>query len=1088
MALVSQFIDVVLDRGLDERTDDRVSQGFSRLLNAQWFEEGAVGKRNGYRIIGTSSLGAPGSGSIATLSKEDLRDPITGFGVRNDRDVEELVAFGSSSIWSYDNAIGAFVNKGARRRASVRGINHPASTESRIAASSAIIGDIRVTAWAGVTTQTGSSDYRQAFSVMDHRTNHIIIADENLSPITRSFGSQPRVVAIDGGGLGKRFHVLFVSATQGGGAGGSSTLSLYDRMIDVNTPWSSSVARVGNVLGSLSSSILTRGAIDNTFDAVFWNSERFGPCVLTAHTSGTSIWLNGTSVTGSHLFHSGTSIIDSDDILGLACSNQFAQLVSIEQTPERDIYAHVLDASAMETDVQQLKSHWMDPTVFFQARHAVGRAVTGSNTFEWFITFQGALSGSATTHMDDEDVAFKNRTFSWVNKHPVVAGVAGTGSLPIFHVEAQGYPFTASIRDHTGELRTQDFIHVGHFADVQSLGMVMDLSGTVWGVYDRDLAYPIGQGVRPRVASPVSGVFDLPVIKRGRGIVSGALIRSDFDFVRFDLDPDEPGQTQIGDLLVHGGGQVRVYDGVQDVELGFNTFPLLPSSQSIVRESDGVDDEIDPFTFLAGTTRSAGTYRYFVTYHWWDATGREHRSNPGPGATLVRTANEGAFGSVTVRIPRLTATDKSNVVTRLWRTEVNAQVPYLVSSDAVPNQSSTTRYLIITDDVTDAALISHEVLYTLGELPNDPPPQSTVMATWDNRLWLLDDTDGLTLWFSKAFTAELAPEMSVYQTIAIDPAGGRVTALMPMDDKLVVFKADRILIVHGSGPDTFGLNGSYAVQLVTADTGCVEPRSVGTISQGLVFKGKRGIYLLDRGLNPAFIGAAVDDDVTNRRIVSTTVDPSQHLVRFSCADGTQLAFDTALSRWTTHAFTGSLMNSSSLELAAASIWDGRHVVSIRGVSGSTPTGPSKVMVTTSGSWVDATGSLGTGSAFPLSIGTPWFHLAGIDGFQRIRGVTFTGDFKSDHRVRLGVFYDYGNLSGTTDYEVTGTVSDFVNGASGSVYEFEHRLHHQKCEAVRFVLTDEVPSGSRESFRLGSLRLEVRVKPNASHIPPGRRLA
>ena len=326
-------IDILLANGLDERTDEKVSQGFSKLENAQWVDEGSISKRWGYSNVSTSSLGNHYSSSITTLSPFDIKDAFTGLAIRNSGDTEELIAFGSSSIWSYDSTSNNWINKGDRRRCSVKSFDHPGSTDSRISASTAKIGNIQVTAWASTTQNTGSADFYQQFSVIDTNTGHVLLANQPLRGPSRTFTGIPKVIPITNAGT-SYFHILYIDRPN------ATSLGLYDLIMGLENPWQPfAPVRIGETGAVSGSRVMSAGAAANSFDAMYWESNRFGNCVLSAHISGTSIWVCATDLVGQPVFNGQLNITGSgfSDIMGLQATPDAIQIMALGDSALRPI-------------------------------------------------------------------------------------------------------------------------------------------------------------------------------------------------------------------------------------------------------------------------------------------------------------------------------------------------------------------------------------------------------------------------------------------------------------------------------------------------------------------------------------------------------------------------------------------------------------------------------------------------------------------------------------------------------------------------------------------------------------------------------
>lgn len=1092
MALQFQNIEFFMDKGLDEKSDDKIA-GFSQLDNIIWNDQGSASKRYGYLALSTGSLTLISGTSVPPVNdpwafagtqhvSSTFNDHVVSLATRQSLGVdEELIAVGSGSIWSWSPVLNRFIERGASRRSSVVSLEHMDDGGKPYGITSAIIGNIRVTTWGSSYDDppTGATIVGSMVSIEDVATGRTIIPRMSLT--RNATVCVPKVVASQ-----NVFFILYADLI-------GATASLRCRIINPATPWS-----LGAEQTIATSTDFSVGSIGRGFEAMPYSTAGDGDVVLVAHmASGGDLqvrYLINTAGVVSSLENNNIGVSVINDVIGLTTAldgKPHVVVLFTDPAVSVGVEGVVFNADLTFSGSRLMETEWMDVSgnIVFDA---VGRPVPTSNSVsgstEWWLTFQGKLSGSNSTLSSDAEDARFNRFFSYVKKYVIRPWRSGDGSgtgpvienngVAFRHVETNGYPFTGSILNpSTGAPTRLDLIPLIGFSNQQSVGMLCDLSGNIFSVHDRDLIVP-GVLNKPRpVVVKDDKTWDIPVITKGAIITAGdqSNYRTLSSFARFNLDPGYQGSTRAGDIIIRAGGMPRIYDGAQEVELGFHQFPQLHDYPT----SSVHADRWATFTTGSGNNLTAGSYLYYGTWHWFDAQGREHRSNPGPGATVVVTAS---CGMTNINFPTLQWTQKDRVLAKLWRTLVNTNDARLVLTSSAgstfePLNVTTASYITMTDTLTDAALQNNEPLYTAGQLPNDPPPNSSLVTTWDNRVWLVDDTNSLDVWFSQKLVDALAPEFSTLLRVSIDPLGGRITGVAPIDDKLVVFKEHHIFVVAGSpGPDPFGQNGAYGVTLIQSDVGCIEPRSIIASSTGVSFMSKRGIYQLDRGLSLSYIGAPIEDDALAREIVGATNDSIKHMTRFSCRDGTTLVHDTLFDLWSRHTFSGSIGRG----IDASTTWNNVHVCAGRLTGSGIHTGSSVVMVVNSGSFSDIS------SSFPMTITTPWWHLAGIEGFQRVQSVTFTGDFKSDHVIRVDAQYDYNDRPDTMNSSSIAQVSSWVNASSGSVNRFTVPLRQQLCNSIRFIIQDSAQSGSYESFRLQGVTLRVGVVNGDARLGPGRR--
>lgn len=474
-----------------------------------------------------------------------------------------------------------------------------------------------------------------------------------------------------------------------------------------------------------------------------------------------------------------------------------------------------------------------------------------------------------------------------------------------------------------------------------------------------------------------------------------------------------------------------------------------------------------------------GTYGYGVIYQWQDSKNQVHRSFPYLFNVTVSGASANARIGLVVSTLRLT--EKSNVIIHIFRTKANQSTYFRLTSATAPLfNDKTVDALAYTDGATDASLLSNEILYTnSGEIGNDAPPSSSFIHNHQNRLWLKSDQRNL-LFYSKQYITGRGVEFSQQFSFQIDTPGGDVTGLASVDDKLIVFKRSTIRGIIGEGPNALGQQNDFSQDvLVSTDTGCTEPASIvqfsgsdyqGQAVGGVMFKGDKGIYLLDRSLTLSYIGAPVEA-FNSLTITSAVLMEGTNQIRFTTSAGVALVYDYYFGQWSTftnyQAVTALFQNNSQ---AAAAYYLLRS--------------DGTVQKETSGVFDD------DGNSIKLLLQTAWIKLAGIQGFQRVRRASLLGAFKSSHQFQMDLAYDYNPVVRNTLYwnpasaintstwgsDATWGSGAFWGGSQDNVYQFRAHLPRQKVEAISFTISDVINTTYGESFNISDLSLEVGVLP------------
>jgi len=473
-----------------------------------------------------------------------------------------------------------------------------------------------------------------------------------------------------------------------------------------------------------------------------------------------------------------------------------------------------------------------------------------------------------------------------------------------------------------------------------------------------------------------------------------------------------------------------------------------------------------------------------VVYEWTDSRNQIHRSAP----SLIYSITTAANKSFNITVPYLYVTDRkgdrTNVVIAVYRTEKNGTVFYKSSSISAPTYNNTTAVgftVTINDDLSDATLITRELLYTTGGvLENIAPPACKIIARFKNRLFLAGLEQKNVLWYSKEHVEGEAVNFSDVLKIKVDDTGGNITALGELDDKLIIFKASTVFALIGDGPLPTGAQNTFSVpQLIASDVGCIDPYSVVRTRLGLMFKSKKGIYLLDRGLQIQYIGAEVEEwnDLT---ITSASVVDEQNQVRFTTSSGRCLVYDLYFQQWYT--FT-------NIDAIDSAVWQGKYLF-LKSTA--------EIWRETKGQYLDV--DVPIISTYVLAL----LQFGQVQGFQRIFKINLLGENRGTHGLKIEVGYDYRDFyeerfivypdtvlfdSTWGDDTVWGEAGTLWGGNYDGVYQFQIRPRQQRCQALRLKVQDFFGSGSGTAgFAFSNVTAEVGIEPNVARIAKSKIIA
>jgi hypothetical protein len=545
-----------------------------------------------------------------------------------------------------------------------------------------------------------------------------------------------------------------------------------------------------------------------------------------------------------------------------------------------------------------------------------------------------------------------------------------------------------------------------------------------------------------------------------------------------ELPSDYWRSVTVGQETYIAAGQFAAYDGQHVFDYGFERAPWVSATS----------------TSGAAGSVAAGDYLYAFHGEFRSAAGVRHRSAVGYSA-VVTAAGAGSTNTIKVGGCNLGLKQGQGMADAapLWtmleahRTVVGGSVYYRLSADPYANIMLLT-VLNDTQDLVDTRadsdmdgsgtdLNTRPLLYTTGGILDDEqPPALTTVLLHKSRLWGIA-SDRRTIWYSKSFQDDLgtAPGFSTSFRIGFDE---ELTALASMDEKLIVFGEQSIWYILGEGPAPDGSNSDLtSANGIQTDVGCIDPRSIVSTPDGIMFQSARGLYLLTRGLELVWIGRAVKDQlISYPNVTSAVLVPNKNQVRFSCNNdaGTAhvvLVFDYVEKQWTTFRYLG-----GTVAIADACVWEGQYTFA---------TTARAIYQESAATYLDA------GSWVTLTLETAWLSAAGPLAFQSVRRFALHGESHTNHDLSVWVGFD-----GAASY-AQGPATFLAGSVVTSVGDLEacevHIGNRRKCSSVRFKIQDATPTtpgtypvttGRGPSF--GTMGIEVGIKRGFEKKPAAKR--
>jgi hypothetical protein len=438
--------------------------------------------------------------------------------------------------------------------------------------------------------------------------------------------------------------------------------------------------------------------------------------------------------------------------------------------------------------------------------------------------------------------------------------------------------------------------------------------------------------------------------------------------------------------------------------------------------------------------------------------------------------------SVTLNIPTLRLTYKiaNPVKIEIFRWSTAQEEFYQVTSIEQPLiNDPTVDFVTYTDTQADNQILGNSLIYTTGDvIENIGPPSFNALTLFDDRLWGIDAEDPNLLWYSKQVIEATPVEMSDLLTFYVAPtlgsqgSTGTLKCIAPMDDKLIMFKANALYYINGTGPDNTGANSQYSEPFfITSVVGCSNQQSIVFMPNGLMFQSDKGIWLLGRGMDVSYIGAPVEAYTKTGVVQSAIAIPGTTQVRFTLNTGITLMYDYFYEQWAIFAGVNAISSTLYQDLHTFINANG-------GVYQETP-----------GVYLDGSNPV------TMSFTTSWINLAGLQGYQRAYFFYLLGQYVSPHYLQVGIAYNYNpaivqsvtitpsNYSvpyggfGNDEASPYGQETPYGGGGSvGDIEQWRVFLANQRSQAIQLTIQEiydaslNVPAG--EGLRISGLNFLI----------------
>ena len=537
-------------------------------------------------------------------------------------------------------------------------------------------------------------------------------------------------------------------------------------------------------------------------------------------------------------------------------------------------------------------------------------------------------------------------------------------------------------------------------------------------------------------------------------------------------------KTLIYDVFQQDTNKLIAYDRGNTGYFGISNMFML--TQDKAEYAQFLEYPTCVLEFTPGSDLSPSFWAYAITFEYVNPNGDLFRSAPSVFQSenimpVMPLPTDPQPTTVVVHFtPPEAIETKTTITIKIWRTTVNATTFFLLSSATFVANTTPLAY---TDDATDESIIGNEIAYfnggVLAEIPFDAFYTFTLH---ENRMYAVTLENRNTIEYSLPFQPTVGMATTFGFQIQVEPRGGPVIEVASLDEKLIIFKLEYIYYVTGDGADALGNNTSFlGPELINSPVGCIQKSSVVRMPLGIMFQSSKGIYMLDRQLQVSYIGAPVEA-YNSYTVTSATLFSIENKVRFTTTQDTILIYDYYYNTWSVD---------GGLTLVSTTTYQGQFY----GVDVN-----NNLLQIYDGYYKN-------NNPYTMTVETPWFKFAGgLQGYQRVYRVLLLGDFENTSVLSFGICYDFvdqvqdwlyyrkdvSNSYGTGEW---GSLNP-LGGIEKSTYQIWFNLPRQKCEAIRFVITDgfdNISTDTGNSFTITEIAVIYGLKSETMRLPIPRRV-
>lgn len=449
----------------------------------------------------------------------------------------------------------------------------------------------------------------------------------------------------------------------------------------------------------------------------------------------------------------------------------------------------------------------------------------------------------------------------------------------------------------------------------------------------------------------------------------------------------------------------------------------------------------------AGTNLPAGAYILNAIYYTRDASGVVRRSQPFPvDCTYTSGGSVKLAAFVEIPLTAYSGTGTQHIGCEVYASDTNGTTLYLVAdrwyaATSIAEAGGEFEFEVDYSKILTSNTIAY---WQAGELIHTAPPAMLDLAEVGDLVVGLAGEERIFR-FTKPRQAGSDAQIALEWPAANEiPIPGKGTAVEELAERPLMFTEDAAWTVYGVGPDKLGV-GSYSPATRVANIGAVDHRLVARIPAGVVFKSKRGWWLMGKDYSLTPFAAGYEDLLGYAsRIVAM---PEFSELRFSLGGVAGI-----------HIYN----------------WD-------RGAW--THTGDTAVDEAVTGGRLFSLTRDGTGT-FTVSydyssyasrevmLETNWIQPAGVEGDVHAETFSVTAERAATHDLQVTVWTDY-------DQSGAGTVYTFTNAqlaelAKDDIYTAQESLEHPKARAYKFRI-EEINAAQNPAAAFRPIKLTLHVR-------------